>query len=132
MDCLVVGDSIAVQYAAFERHCGRCAVGGWNSWQVGRLACARVLSADTIVVSLGSNDHKGVDTRSELMILRSRMQARRVFWILPAIKPHIQVIVREVAALHGDVVVTIDRTYDGVHPSMPALRTIREKINGQL
>jgi lysophospholipase L1-like esterase len=83
------------------------------------------LSADTVIISLGSNDHKGVKTHRELEIMRDKVKGSRVFWILPAIKPDIQDIVREIAAQHGDTVLPINRLQpDGIHPSWAGYKDI--------
>jgi hypothetical protein len=67
---------------------------------------------------LGSNDHKYVKTLSELRTIRELTKADRVYWILPAIKPDIQEMVKKVAAENGDIVLPITRLQkDGIHPS---------------
>jgi lysophospholipase L1-like esterase len=51
-----------------------------------------------------------------------------VFWILPAIKPDIQEIVRKIAAQYGDTVLPITRLQkDGVHPSWAGYKELGEK-----
>ena len=48
-----------------------------------------------------------------------------MFWILPAIKPDIQQIVKEVAEEHGDTVLPITRLQpDGIHPSWAGYKEI--------
>jgi len=125
IDCLILGDSIAVGTQQFRPECVVMAKGGWNSWQWNRDYLKNDLSADTVIISLGSNDHKGVKTRRELEIVRDKVKGSRVFWILPAIKPDIQDIVREIAAQHGDTVLPINRLQpDGIHPSWRGYKDI--------
>jgi lysophospholipase L1-like esterase len=125
IDCLILGDSIAVGTHHFRQECVAYARGGWNSWQWNRDYLKNDLSADTVIISLGSNDHKGVNTRRELEIMRNKVKGSRVFWILPAIKPDIQDIVREIAAQHGDTVLPINRLQpDGIHPSWAGYKDI--------
>jgi lysophospholipase L1-like esterase len=51
-----------------------------------------------------------------------------VYWILPAIKPDIQAIVKKVAAQHGDTVLPITRLQaDGVHPSWAGYKKLAEE-----
>jgi lysophospholipase L1-like esterase len=125
LDCLILGDSIAVGTHQIATECRALAKGGWNSWQWNRDYLKNDLSADTVIISLGSNDHKGVKTRRELEIMRDKVKGSRVFWILPAIKPNIQDIVREIAAQHGDTVLPINRLQsDGIHPSWAGYKDI--------
>lgn len=125
IECLILGDSIAVGTQQFRPECVVMAKGGWNSWQWNRDYLKNDLSADTVIISLGSNDHKGVKTRRELEIVRDKVKGSRVFWILPAIKPDIQDIVREIAAQHGDTVLPINRLQpDGIHPSWRGYKDI--------
>jgi hypothetical protein len=105
LDCLIVGDSIAVGTHQFRPECAAYARGGWNSWQWNKDYLSSDLSAKTVIISLGSNDHKGVRTKAELQRLREKVGTGvRVFWILPAIKPEIQDIVRSIAADWKDIV----------------------------
>ncbi len=119
IDCLVLGDSIAVGVAQQRPECVSYAKGGWNTWQWNKDYLKNDLSARTVIISLGSNDHKGVRTKAELQRIREKVGANtRVFWILPAIKPDIQDIVKQMAKDYGDTVLPITRLQkDGVHPS---------------
>jgi lysophospholipase L1-like esterase len=119
LECLIVGDSIAVGTARVRPECVAYAKGGINSWQwVNQNIGKTPLQAKTVIISLGSNDHKGVKTERELETIRELTKADRVYWILPAIKPNIQEIVKKVAAKNGDIVLPINHLQkDGVHPS---------------
>jgi hypothetical protein len=67
-------------------------------------------------------------TEAELQKLRELTKADRVFWILPAIKPHVQDIVRRIAAEHGDTIVPITRLQpDGVHPTGAGYKAIADQ-----
>lgn len=119
LDCLIVGDSIAVGTHQFRQECVAYAKGGINSKQwLDKNIQNTPLQARTVIISLGSNDHKYVKTESELRTIRQLTKADRVYWILPAIKPDIQEIVKQVAAENGDTVLPISSLQpDGVHPS---------------
>ena len=129
LDCLIVGDSIAVGVANVRTECVSYSKGGINSHQwlnsnVGKSPYV----AKTVIISLGSNDHKYVKTESELRTIRELTKADRVYWILPAIKPDIQAIVRKIAAQNGDTVLPITRLQkDGVHPSWNGYKELAEK-----
>jgi lysophospholipase L1-like esterase len=129
IDCLIIGDSIAVGTKMMRPDCVAVAKGGINSWQWRRQYLdgdqGALPRADTLIISLGSNDHKGVNTREEISRIRSTITAKRVYWIMPAIKPEIQTIVQEVAAGFGDTVIPITRLQpDGVHPSWAGYKEI--------
>lgn len=129
IDCLILGDSIAVGTHQFRPECVAHAKGGWNTWQWNRDYLKNNLTARTVIISLGSNDHKGVRTKAELQRIREKVGPNtRVFWILPAIKPEIQDIVRGMATEYGDTVLPITRLQpDGVHPSWAGYKDLAEK-----
>lgn len=136
IDCLIVGDSIAVGVAAARPECISYSKGGWNTWQWNRDYLKHNLTADTVIISLGSNDHKGIKTQAELEKLRAKVKGSRVFWILPAgnLKAsnvpieHIQSIVNDIAQRNGDTVLPITRLQtDGIHPSWAGYKQLAEK-----
>ena len=92
--------------------------------------------AKTVIISLGSNDHKYIKTESELESIRQLTKADRVYWILPAgnLKASevniqdVQNIVRKIASKYGDTVLPITRLQpDGIHPSWAGYKDIVEK-----
>jgi lysophospholipase L1-like esterase len=129
LECLIVGDSIAVGTATARPECVAYAKGGINSYQwLNKNIDKTPLIAKTVIISLGSNDHKYVKTESELEAIRELTKADREYWILPAIKPDIQEIVRKVAAKNGDTVLPITSLQkDGVHPSWAGYKQLGEQ-----
>lgn len=128
LDCLIIGDSIAVGTHQFRPECVAYAKGGWNTWQWNRDYLKNDLTANTVIISLGSNDHQGIKTRKELETMRAKVKGSRVFWILPAIKEPIQNIVKEIAQVNGDTVLPITRLQkDGVHPSWAGYKELASK-----
>jgi lysophospholipase L1-like esterase len=134
IDCMIIGDSIAVGTAAFKQECvADYAQGGINSHQWNSLFKDANLSASMMIISLGTNDHQYVNTRRELMAMRERVTANRVYWVLPygnnpksgvSIK-EIQDAVKEIAIIHGDTVLPIRRVQaDGIHPSWAGYKEI--------
>ena len=129
IECLILGDSIAVGTKQFRPECVAYVRGGINSRQWRKDYLERDqgnnLVAETIIISLGSNDHKGVKTLEEISRIRLAVTANRVFWILPAIKLEIQAMVKEVALEFGDTVIPITRLQpDGIHPSWAGYKEI--------
>ena len=61
------------------------------------------------------------------MTLRNRVEATKVYWILPAIKPDIQEIVETIAMDYGDWIIKIPYLQkDGIHPSHQGYKKIGE------
>ena len=129
LDCLIVGDSIAVGTSQVRTECVSYSKGGINSHQwVNQYIGKTPLQAKTVIISLGSNDHKYVKTESELETIRQLTKADRVYWILPAIKSNIQEIVKKVAEKYGDTILPITRLQkDGVHPSWAGYKELADK-----
>jgi len=128
LECLIIGDSIAVGTHQFKTDCVAYAKGGINSWQWNKMWPTQDLTSNIVIISLGSNDHKGVKTEAELNKMRDRVKGNRVYWVLPAIKPDIQEIVKKVAKERGDVVLPITHLQpDGVHPSWAGYKVIAEQ-----
>ena len=128
LDCLIMGDSIAVGTAQVRQECVSYSKGGINSYQwLNANVDKSPYVAKTVIISLGSNDHKYVKTLVELRNIRELTKANRVYWILPAIKPDIQEMVKKVAAENGDTVLPITRLQkDGIHPSWAGYKELAE------
>ena len=135
LECLIVGDSIAVGTKMFMPQCELQGKGGINTWQFNKMYKGSFY-ADTVIISLGSNDHKYVKTYDELFEMRQRVGAKNVFWILPAgnLKASevpitkIQSIVKELAEYYGDTVLPINSLQtDGIHPSWSGYKDIANK-----
>jgi lysophospholipase L1-like esterase len=106
IDCMIIGDSIAVGTAQVRQECTSLSTGGLNSKQWNKKYKDQSLQAPNVIISLGTNDHKGVNTFKELMNLRTRVDARHVY------------IVEIIARNFGDTMITTKRVQkDAVHPS---------------
>jgi lysophospholipase L1-like esterase len=118
VDCLILGDSIAVGVATYRPECQVIAKVGITSKAWVNKNITKELSADTVIISLGSNDYKKINTLKELFTIRQVVAAKRVYWIVPAIKPEIQEMVDIVADKFEDKVIHIKKvSSDGVHPT---------------
>lgn len=128
IDCLILGDSIGVGLHMHRPECVAYAKGGINTWQFNKQYPGEFFS-NSVIISLGSNDHKYVKTRQELETLRSRVAAKsRVIWILPAGNAKgsgvniqdIRTIILEISNKYGDYVVDQKPdlvSTDGIHPT---------------
>jgi len=123
LDCMIIGDSIAVGVSQVRTECVSHSIGGYNTWQWNKKFGKTDLTASTMIISLGTNDHQGVHTFKELSIMRSRVTADRVFWILPPCndkfcKPNVNEIIEIIARSRGDTIIKTDRLQkDAIHPS---------------
>jgi len=129
IDCLILGDSIAVGTHQYKQECRVIAQVGINSWKFNKAYPSQFIS-NIVVISLGSNDHQGIRTRKELEDLRNRISSNsKVYWILPAIKLDVQEIVRDIAQRYNDFVLPIPSTQkDNVHPNVVGYKQLAENI----
>jgi lysophospholipase L1-like esterase len=137
MDCLILGDSIAVGTSNYMKDCVSLSKGGINSWQWNKMygdrATATDVSYNKVVISMGSNDHVGVNTQKELEKLRATIHGKKVYWIMPAgnLKASnvpiekIQDIVMKIAMYNNDSIVYIkDLSSDKIHPTANGYKKI--------
>lgn len=128
LDCLILGDSIAVGVSQHRPECVAYAKSGINSKDWVNKNITKELSADTVVISLGSNDSKSINTLKELFTIRSVVTAKRVYWIMPAIKPDVQEMVDIVAEKFEDTIIHIkDLSADRVHPTTTGYKKLAKE-----
>jgi lysophospholipase L1-like esterase len=132
LSCLVLGDSIAVGTQIYKPYCEVHAKVGINSYDWNRHWLTQDISADKVIISLGSNDWSANVTRRELEKLRSHITAKKVIWLIPAIKPVIRSVVESIALANGDGMIdllSIPRGSDGIHPTATGYREIGRLTN---
>ena len=135
IDCMIIGDSIAVGVSQIRTECVAHAKSGWNSerWNKDYLAAASAHPAQTVIISLGANDYKGIDTEQHLRKMRAAIRGKRVFWIGigPDRKPAVQAAIEKVAGEYGDTLLNRpDRSLmsaDGVHPTRTGYKKLAEQ-----
>lgn len=125
IECIIVGDSIAIGTHRFRPECVAHAQGGINSADWNKQYHDKDLSAETVIISLGSNDWRSINTTANLMRLRENVKAHNVYWILPANKEDRREMVRTVAMVWGDIVLPIiEVSKDHVHPTTKGYRAL--------
>ena len=131
LDCLILGDSIAVGTHQFKQECYAYAKGGINSRAFNDKYVnnrKNDFGAEVVLISLGSNDGGvGVKTYNELYKLRERIKAERVYWVLPnpAKFPRQADDVNLIAISFGDFVIKTNKYQpDQVHPSWNGYKDI--------
>lgn len=136
LDCLILGDSIAVGTHNMMPECRAYAVGGLNTHQWNQRFLGRPLKANTVIISLGTNDHKYINTADELNRLREQVKGQNVYWVLPMGNSpksevpleKIQDIIYQIADVNGDAIIETNRLQkDKIHPSWAGYRELAEQ-----
>lgn len=128
LECLIIGDSIAKGVSDVRKECVAYVKSGINSHVWLNKNVQRDLSAKTVIISLGTNDLKNINTYAEISTVRKLVDAQRVYWIMPPIKPDVQQAVRQVAGEYGDTVLPIQELgSDGVHPTYKGYKQLGDK-----
>lgn len=130
LECLIIGDSIAVGSHMFRKECVAYAKGGITSHGWDKQYGKKDLTANTVIISLGTNDWEGANTYHKLKEIREKIKGQRVFWIAPHPKtrPKAYKDVNLIAGLFNDIVLHTDRyQQDKIHPSWAGYKELMEK-----
>ena len=134
LDCMIVGDSIAVGIGMVRKECVTYAKSGWssNAWNRDYSEKALQQPAETVIISLGANDHAGINSELELRKVREKIQSKRVFWISPGMerKPRAQTAIEKIANEYGDIVLPRPKEHmssDRVHPTFKGYKILGEQ-----
>jgi len=120
MDCVSIGDSIAVGLAQATK-CRDLAAVGRTAFQ--QAAIVKDTKTGLAIISLGSNMPTDPNLYVDMRYIRTKVKADRVVWIVPYHRQAAEA-VRRVAWLYGDGVVELSdfKSNDRVHPAnYPAL-----------
>jgi len=130
LDCLILGDSIAVGIAQKRPECQVEAQVGISSKGYVKKFGVVTRQANTVIISLGSNDVNAADTAAGILELRRSIDADRVIWIIPGeIDSKKKVVITKVAMHYADAILDIPSAYvgpDHVHPTDAGYRYIAE------
>ena len=119
-----------------RKECVTHAVSGINSYNyVNRhiLNTKGDTEANTVIISLGSNDLQNINTFEELDTLRQLVKGDRIYWIIPNIKETKRRAVWDVAIKYNDWVIDArgyDRSTDAVHPTYKGYKGIADATRG--
>ena len=134
LECLIIGDSIAVGTKMFApKQCVSYSRGGINTPGWNKRWGGKPLEAKKVVISLGTNDHGGVNTYKELSKVRYRIRSVNVVWVLPPCnkgfcKPRVNSSVNMIARSYGDTVITTAFVEpDNIHPTARGYKDIVKK-----
>ena len=122
--CAILGDSLAAGVALFRPDCLTETKAGISSAAYLR-AHTTAIDAVTVLISLGVNDgDSDPATVNHLVGVRLHINARQVFWILPARPESVRRVIREISHAFGDRLIET-RGYTGSDRLHLAPRTYR-------
>ena len=127
IECLILGDSIAQGISNVRKECVAYVKSGINSRNWSNRYIVNDLSGNTVIVSLGTNDPETMNTFKELLLLRQAIYGKKVFWVMPPIKPDVQEMVRIIARNYKDTILEIPQlSKDKVHPTGKGYKQLAE------
>ena len=101
IDCIAIGDSLAVGVGHARPGCFIAAITGVTSERYVHIFPG-MRHVRTAIISLGVNDSEDIGTAENLLRLRQQVRADRVFWLLTGGNPRAREAVHEVAGRFGD------------------------------
>ena len=123
MKYLLIGDSHCYALGEQKRAWERCAFHGITSMIFNQQHPGPFV-ADVVVISLGGNDERFPDfrcnTKNELMLLRSRVTAKKVIWFNTINSDKVRELQINIAKEHGDLILDsrgFELFVDGLHLS---------------
>jgi lysophospholipase L1-like esterase len=131
LDCIVLGDSIAVGVGQARPDCQTIAVSGITSEHYVQMFTGAP-QARTAIISLGVNDSDGVATADNLSRLRGRVVADTVYWLLSGTNEHIRDTVRAIASRFGDRLIDVLPLAgpDHIHPDRTGYAKVAAETHG--
>lgn len=130
IDCIVVGDSIALGTHKFRSECVVYAKKGISSGDWDKTYGRKNIKANTVIISLGVNDHFKYNTYEKLVEIRKKIKGKKVYWIEPNRQSYnlVALLVHQVASKFNDEVIKTDKYEpDRVHPTYKGYKELAEK-----
>jgi hypothetical protein len=117
LDCIVLGDSIAVGVGQARPDCQTIAVSGITSEHYVQMF-GGAPQARTAIISLGVNDGDASATGDNLAKLRGRIVADTVYWLVSGTNQRIRDTIRAIAGRFGDRLIDVAPLAgaDHIHP----------------
>ena len=134
LDCLVLGDSIAVGTGLAKPECTTIAKTGITSSRYYKdyvKPRTNDFGAEVVLISLGSNDDVRAKTYNDLYHIRERVKAQRVYWVLPNPEKFYRQSedVKLIALSWGDFVIKPEKYQrDQVHPTWQEYHRIAKEV----
>lgn len=138
LECMILGDSIAVGLAQHKKECVSIARVGitshkWYSDFIENPTYNKKYKV--LVISLGTNDYTNMSQHSTeefLYNIRKRASAEMVIWILPnpILKPNQYKVIKQLAKEFNDKTLDILNhiSNDGIHPSTNGYKDLAKSI----
>jgi lysophospholipase L1-like esterase len=122
LDCLIIGDSIAKGLGDVRRDCTTIAKVGINTEHYVEAYSTKLPTSSIAIISLGSNDNPKVSDREQLWVLRERVDANYVIWVLPNEKlfPLAFAAIEDMAREFNDGTIKLHNnwlSHDSIHPT---------------
>ena len=131
LDCLIMGDSIAVGVSQFKPECASYSESGITSKGWIDKWSYIPKPARITVISLGANDYV-IDTFPNIELIRNNIKEGRVIWLLPRQErvPKAFEAVYNVAGRWGDRVIRrpLEVSADGIHPTDSGYMWLADQI----
>jgi lysophospholipase L1-like esterase len=131
LDCVILGDSIAVGVGQARPDCQTVALTGISSERFVQMFPGAP-QARTAIISLGVNDGEGAATADNLARLRGRVVANTVYWLLSGTNEHIRDAVRVIAGRFGDRLIDVAPLAgpDHIHPDRAGYAQLASETRG--
>jgi lysophospholipase L1-like esterase len=129
--CAVLGDSLAAGVAMQAPACVAVATVGITSAEFDERRLQSV-DAAVVLISLGANDvGRHIRTAEHLLAVRKRIQAGRVYWLLPARPETVRSLISATAFLFGDRLIDTQGSTgaDGLHLTAQTYRIVSKVLD---
>ena len=134
LECLILGDSIAVGVGQARPACQTAAKTGITSGAyIQTLFPGVPHRASNIVISLGVNDDPSMNTLDNLRRMRRELPGAQVTWLLPGLKDDVRRAIQTVAAENRDRTVDTRSQVgpDHLHPTTAGYRMVAAWTEGR-
>ena len=133
LDCLIIGDNIAKGLGNVRHECMTVAKVGITSQDYLKTYSTSLPSSNVVIISLSTNDLKGMNTNENLWLIRQRIDAQYVIWILPS-DIHAETIeyIESLARDFNDGTIKIHKDWlssDKIHPTAKGYKELAKSTN---